>query len=134
MSIPKSSSSPTTEDKFLMCKLEISNDFTRFCVRYESSNRNFYYEILCTFSMHILSSSAFSFFGFDNFFMTKVHKGGLMGSSKKDNISSVSSVTTIGTSFWNVFFFSPRNRSVSSFSGFELYLYFIDKHFLQLRI
>ncbi len=129
MSISKTSSATTTQDKFLMCKLEIGDHFAGFCVRYERSDWNFDDEILCTSSVHILCSSTFTFLGFYDFLMSKIHKCRLVRSGKKDDISAISPISTIWSSFRNIFFFSPRNGSISSFSRFKLHLYLIDKHF-----
>ena len=78
--------------------------------------------------MHLLCSSFFPVVCFDDFFMTEFCERSFVGGCTEDNITSITSITSIGSSFWDILFASPRDDTIPAFSCLEGQMHFIDKH------
>jgi hypothetical protein len=126
--ISESSTSSFAENEFLSRFCEVTDNVSLFGIGYESSNWHLDNSIWSARTMHFLCSSFFPFFCLDELGMTEFPESCLMGSSTEDDISSLSSITSVGSSFWDIFLLSPCYDAISAFSSFACEYDFVDEH------
>jgi len=107
---------------------EITYHSAVFGVSDKSTNWKFDDSIMSSCSVTLLGSSFFSIICFDDFLMTEFSESRFVRSSNEYDISTISPITSIGSTFWDIFFTTPRDNTITSFTRFECHFYFIDEH------
>ncbi len=105
--ITKSSSSTTTENEFLSECIEIDNTLIRLRIRYDRPKRNLDNMICPRPPSHDFRPASLSIFGADRFFMTEIRKRVDIFIDTKDDISTTSAISSIGTAVRYVLLSSP---------------------------
>lgn len=122
-----STSSLRHQNLFSVC-IEIHKQLSTIFVSHECSYRDFYDEIFSVSSVTEVWHSSFSIFSSEYFFMTKFWEGIEVFIGDKVYVSTISTVSSPWSSFWDIFFTTPWNKAVSSFSWYYLNMYFVYKH------
>jgi hypothetical protein len=78
--------------------------------------------------MTFLSASFFTVFGRDNLLMTVLSESSFMSCGNEDDMSTITPIATEWSSFWYIFFTTPGDDPVASFTCLECELDFVDEH------
>lgn len=68
--------------------------------------------------MTLLSSSFFTVLSLYDLLMTELAESGFMSSCDKDDMSTITTIPTKWSSFWDIFLTTPRDDTVTSFACF----------------
>jgi hypothetical protein len=119
MCIPKSTTTTLTDDIFLSRLREVTDNISVFYISDKSPDRNFEDEILCSCTVHLLGSSLLSVFCLDDLLMAELTESCLMSRRAEDDISAITTVTTIRTTLRDVLLTTPRYDAIPSFTCTE---------------
>jgi hypothetical protein len=78
--------------------------------------------------MTFLSTSFFTILCSDDLLMAVFSESRLVGSGDEDDMSTISTITTKWSSFWDIFFTTPGDDPIASFTCLECEFDFVDEH------
>gem|GEM_PF-387719 len=128
MGIPESSPTSLTNREYLSFSAQICDNLTSIRISYNRTDRNINYEIFPIGPMHFFDSSFFAILGTEYSCMTEIRECIHIGCRTQVYIPPISPISSIRTTIGYTLLTSPCHHSVPSFSGFEYYTCFIDKH------
>jgi hypothetical protein len=105
--ISKSSPSSSAKQELLSFECEIDDFLAIFGISDDGSYGDFEYGVSSSSTVHFLSRSAFPIFCLNIFCVSIADKSRFMDGSLEDDISSISTVTSIWPSIWDIFFTTP---------------------------